>query len=251
LGPTGVGKTETTKALAETFFGNEDNIIRIDMSEYSGTEGLTKLIGSFESKQPGILSSKLRETQYGVLLLDEFEKAAREVHDLFLQMLDEGYFTDGRGERVHARNLIIIATSNAGSDLMYEATERGEDVVAKTDMIVDEIIKRGLFRPELLNRFDGVIVFHALDASALIQVAKLLLVDLNERLTIKGVKVSATDDLIAYLVHIGNNPKFGARAMRRALQDEVERVVADGMIAGKVLSGDTVALVERDGRLSL
>jgi len=251
LGPTGVGKTETTKALAETFFGSEDKIIRIDMSEYSGSEGLTKLIGSFESKQPGILSSKLRETQYGVLLLDEFEKAAREVHDLFLQMLDEGYFTDGRGERVNARNLIIIATSNAGSDIIYEATERGEDVAEKTDTIVDEIIKRGMFRPELLNRFDGVIVFHSLDASALRQVAKLLLVDLNERLTIKGVKVLATDDLLEYLVRIGNDPKFGARAMRRALQDEVERVVADGMIAGRVVTGDVVSLVEREGRLAL
>lgn len=251
LGPTGVGKTETTKALAEVFFGDEDRITRIDMSEYSGPEGLTKLIGSFERSQPGILASKLREQQYGVLLLDEFEKASREVHDLFLQMLDEGYFTDGRGERVNARNLIIIATSNAGSDIIYSATERGEDVAAQTDAIVGEIIKRGTFRPELINRFDGVIVFHALDTAALRQVAKLLLVDLNDRLAIKNVKVLATDALVDYLVKIGNDPTFGARAMRRAIQDEVERVIADGIIAGRVSTGDTVMLVEHEGRLAL
>lgn len=249
LGPTGVGKTETTKALAEVFFGDEDRIIRFDMSEFSGPDGLAKLIGVAGDAQPGVLAAKLREQQYGVLLLDEIEKAAREVHDLFLQVLDEGYITDGRGERVNARNLIIIATSNAGSDLIYEATKRGDDVVAQTETIVSEIIRRGTFRPEFVNRFDGVIVFHALDAQALGHVAKLLLVDLNERLRIKQVQVEPTEALIAHLVAIGNNPTFGARAMRRALQDEVERVVADALIAGRVQMGDTITLTPHDGTL--
>lgn len=251
LGPTGVGKTETTKALAETFFGSEDKIIRIDMSEYSGDDGLDKLIGSFETKQPGLLASKLREEQYGVLLLDEFEKASQSVHDLFLQMLDEGYFTDGRGRKVNARNVIIIATSNAGSDIIYEATKAGQDVSTKTDEIVNTIIKRGTYRPELLNRFDGTIVFHPLDQDALREVAKLMLTKVNRRLETKGVHVAITDDLLAYLVRTGTNPQFGARAMKRAIQDDVERVIADGLISKKISGGDTVTLVEQDGRLAL
>ncbi|MEY2641013.1 MAG: hypothetical protein RL150_406 [Candidatus Parcubacteria bacterium] len=251
LGPTGVGKTETTKALAEVFFGDEDRIMRFDMSEFGGADGLAKLIGEAGHAAVGVLAAKLREQQYGVLLLDEIEKASREVHDIFLQVLDEGFFTDGRGERVHARNTIIIATSNAGSDMIYEATKQGADVVGQTDAIVAEIIKRGTFRPEFINRFDGVIVFHALDAQALAQVAKLLLVDLNERLALKQVTVRPTDALIAHLVAVGNNPTFGARAMRRALQDEVERVVADALIAGTIRAGDTVSLLPQDGKLRI
>lgn len=251
LGPTGVGKTETAKALAQTFFNAEDKMIRIDMSEYSGADALDKLIGSFTTGQPGVLASKLREMQYGVLLLDEFEKAASDVHDVFLQLLDEGYFTDGRGERIMARNCMIIATSNAGSDRVYAAMTPGEHNAVTTESLIEHIIAEHLFRPELINRFDGVIMFHPLDSSALRQVAKLLLVELNDRLTIKGVKVAPTDDLLSYLVQIGNNPTFGARAMRRAIQDEVERVIADGIIRDVIATGSTVTLVVRDGTLVL
>jgi ATP-dependent Clp protease ATP-binding subunit ClpC len=251
LGPTGVGKTETTKALAETFFHTADKMIRIDMSEYSGADALDKLIGSFTTGQPGVLSSKLREMQYGVLLLDEFEKASSDVHNVFLQLLDEGYVTDGRGEKIMARNCMIIATSNAGSDRVYEAIAQGKNTATTTESLIEHIIATGLFRPELINRFDGVIVFHPLDTNALRQVAKLLIVELNERLTIKGIKVAPTDALLDHLVLIGNDPTFGARAMRRAIQDEVERVIADGLIAGTISMGSTVQLVVRDGKLFL
>lgn len=251
LGPTGVGKTETTKALTETFFHTADKMIRLDMSEYSSADALDKLIGSFTTGQPGVLSSKLREMQYGVLLLDEFEKASPDVHNVFLQLLDEGYFTDGRGEKIMARNCMIIATSNAGSDRVYEAIAQGTNTATTTESLIEHIISTGLFRPELINRFDGVIVFHPLDASALRQVAKLLLVELNERLTIKGIKVAPTDELLNYLVSIGNDPTFGARAMRRAIQDEVERVIADGLIANTIETGSTVHLTLRDGKLVL
>jgi ATP-dependent Clp protease ATP-binding subunit ClpA len=189
--------------------------------------------------------------QYGVLLLDEFEKASADVHNVFLQLLDEGFVTDGRGEKIMARNCMIIATSNAGSDRVYEAIAQGKNTATTTESLIEHIISSGLFRPELINRFDGVIVFHPLDTHALRQVAKLLIVELNERLTIKGIKVSPTDALLDHLVLIGNDPTFGARAMRRAIQDEVERVLADGLIAGTISTGSTVQLVVRDGNLLL
>src|SRR6185369_14450897 len=179
LGPTGVGKTETTKALAEVFFGNDAHIERLDMSEYSSPDSTSKLIGSFESNHTGVLSSMLREHPYGVLLLDEFEKTTKEVMNLFLQILDEGFFSDMSGKKINARNLIIIATSNAGSDLIWDATKRGEDVAQAKDKIVDSIIEQGIFKPELLNRFDGVIVFHPLGDADLRRITELMLEKLH------------------------------------------------------------------------
>lgn len=251
FGPTGVGKTETAKVLAEQFFHSAEKMIRFDMSEYSGVDALEMLIGSFSTGQPGALSSKLRELRQGVLLLDEFEKAHPDVHNLFLQLLDEGYFTDGRGEKIMARNCIIIATSNAGSEYVYNALAQKTDTPLNTEVLIEHILHANIFRPELVNRFDGVILFHPLDREALRNIASLLLVDLNDRLVLKGIKVAPTDALLDYLVEIGNNPTFGARAMRRAIQDTVERVLADGLIAEKIHAGDTVTLVVRGGELVL
>lgn len=254
LGPTGVGKTATTKALAETFFKNTDSIIRVDMSEFSGDNALEKLIGSMKEDMPGTLSSKIREKKYGVLLLDEFEKASKKVHDLFLQILDEGYFTDGRGEKVNARNLLIIATSNAGSDIIYKMTQSGNDASLDTNNIVDTIIEQKIFRPELINRFDGTIIFHALTKDHLEKVSGLMLEDLEVRLGDKNLKIEKTPELIEFLVETGSNQVFGARAMNRAIQNEVEKVIAEGLIAGKISTGDKIKLVkseQSDGTSSL
>lgn len=240
FGPTGVGKTETTKALAEIFFKDEEKIIRFDMSEYSGQDALLKLIGGFSENQVGVLSEKIRQQPYGILLLDEFEKTTKEVQDLFLQILDEGKFSDARGEEINARNLIIIATSNAGSDLIFEATKIGIDLLQKKDEIIEEIIKRKIFRPELLNRFDGLVIFHALDAVQLREIAKLMIKKLNKRLSQKGLEVKENDILIDYLVQIGVDPKFGARSMNRAIQDEVEGLIAEKMILGQIKSGQEI-----------
>lgn len=244
LGPTGVGKTETTKALAQAFFGDENSIARLDMSEYQSGDALARLIGAFESGKAGVLASLLRERPYGVLLLDEFEKTSREVHDLFLQILDEGFFTDVFGKRVNARNLIIIATSNAGSDLIWKAEQEGKSL--SKDIVLTEIISRAIFKPELLNRFDGVILFHPLRGEHLKAIAKLQLQKLGKRLKEKGLELSITEPLVEYLVSVGQDPKFGARPMNRAIQEKVEQAIAEKMLRGEIEAGSRVELSAAD-----
>ncbi len=246
LGPTGVGKTETTKALAEVFFGENAKILRLDMSEYSAFDAVSKLIGSFESKQEGVLSSMLREHQYGVLLLDEFEKTTKEVMNLFLQILDEGFFSDGVGKKVNARNLIIIATSNAGSDLIWSAMQKGEDLKGAKDSIIDNIVKQGVFKPELLNRFDGVVLFHPLSDDHLRKIASFMLEKLHERLAKQGINLSINESLTNYVVSFGTDPKFGARPMNRAIQEKVEEVIAKKIISGSIEKGREIVLTDED-----
>lgn len=240
LGPTGVGKTETAKALAHTFFGDEKAIVRIDMSEYNTPDALDRLIGSFSFGKVGVLSSKLREKPYGVLLLDEFEKSAREVRDLFLQVLDEGFFSDMSGKRVNCRNLIIIATSNAGSDTIFRLMEAGQDLVVSRDAIIDDIITRSIFRPEFLNRFDGVIIFHPLQEKHLQEVARLMLERLKVRLAGKNIELVVNDELIRFLMRFGVDPKFGGRPMNRAIQEKVEESIARRIIKGDLRPGSKV-----------
>lgn len=246
LGPTGVGKTETAKALGEVFFGEASKLIRLDMSEYNSSDSLNRLIGSFESNTPGTLVSLLRENPYGVLLLDEFEKTAPKVLDLFLQVIDEGIFSDMHGEKVSARNVIIVATSNAGSDIIFEYLKANKNLAAARETIIDEIISRGIFKPELLNRFDGVVLFHPLSDNDLREVAERLLNLLSRRLKEKGITLKTSEALINYLVKKGSDPKFGARPLNRAIQESVEQIIAKKMISGEVSSGSTVELTDKD-----
>ncbi len=242
LGPTGVGKTETTKALAAVFFGKEESVIRLDMSEYATDDALKRLIGSFEGGKAGVLASKLREQSYGVLLLDEFEKTNKQVLDLFLQILDEGFFSDMSGKRVNARNLIIIATSNAGSDLIWNLERSGKDLAANKDAIMSEIINRGIFKPELLNRFDGVILFHPLSAESLRVIAGLMLKKLEKRLLEKEIELVINDALINAVMSAGTDPEFGARPMNRAIQEKVEQVIAQKILRGEAKPGSRIEL---------
>ncbi|MDP3875049.1 MAG: AAA family ATPase [bacterium] len=246
LGPTGVGKTETAKALGEVFFGEAYKLIRLDMSEYNASDSLNRLIGSSQSNTPGILVTLLRENPYGVLLLDEFEKTDSRVLDLFLQIIDEGIFSDMRGEKVSARNVIIIATSNAGSDLIFEYVKSGKDLSAVRETVVNEIIARGIFKPELLNRFDGVVLFHSLNEESLREVSKRLLSHLVERLKKKGITLKISDSLISFLTKKGMDQKFGARPLNRAIQETVEQVIAKKMISGEIGSGSEIELAESD-----
>ncbi|PIQ66793.1 MAG: hypothetical protein CO184_00095 [Candidatus Zambryskibacteria bacterium CG_4_9_14_3_um_filter_40_16] len=246
IGPTGVGKTETTKALGEIFFGAENKILRLDMSEYNSSDALNRLIGSISNPDGGVLGSMLRENPYGVLLLDEFEKTENRVLDLFLQILDEGIFSDSLGRKVSARNLIIIATSNAGSDIIFDIISRRENLSDKKDFIVDEIIRRGIYKPELINRFDGVILFHPLEEEHLKKIARLQLEGLAWRLKDKGIMFQISEPIINFLVEKGTDPKFGARALKRALQDSVEKAVAEKIIDGNIRPGSELSLTTED-----
>lgn len=246
LGPTGVGKTETAKALGEVFFGERAKFLRLDMSEYNAADSLNRLIGSFESNTPGTLVSLLRENPYGVLLLDEFEKTAPKVLDLFLQIIDEGIFSDMRGDKVGARNVVIVATSNAGSDIIFEYLKTHKDLSGARETIINKIIAEGVYKPELLNRFDGVILFHPLAEAHLREVAKKMLKGLEGRLKEKGITLKTSDALINFLVQKGTDPKFGARPLNRAIQETVEQIIAKKMISGEVSGGSTVELTDKD-----
>ena len=243
LGPTGVGKTETAKALAEVFFGAEEKMLRLDMSEYQGALALDGLIGSAVAGKPGLLSNMLRENPYAVLLLDEFEKASVDVRNLFLQILDEGRFSDGEGKPVNARNTIIGATSNAGADFIWEKMGDGTpaDLAIKEELI-DRVVKAGIYTPELLNRFDNVVVFHPLVGDGLIKVADLMLKKLGRRLEKRGVKLQVTAELAKFVAKNGADPKFGARPMNRYIQDTIEAIIAKAIIAGNIKAGTTVSI---------
>lgn len=244
LGSTGVGKTETAKALARVFFGDETRMLRLDMSEYSGGDALSRLVGS--AHEGGALPAMLHEHPYGVLLLDEFEKAAREVHDIFLQILDEGMFTDGRGQKINARNTIIIATSNAGSDMLFEMVHKGIKLQEHKEEIVAHIIEAGVYRPELINRFDGTIIFESLTKEELVHIARLMIKNLAERIKQKGYVLEVTDSLIDLLVLRGYDPAFGVRPMRRVIQEMVEGKVAERIISGVLRPGEHIVLSDTD-----
>ncbi|MCX6739263.1 MAG: AAA family ATPase [Candidatus Parcubacteria bacterium] len=247
LGPTGVGKTETAKALAAVYFDNEEKMARLDMSEYQGADALQRLIGSFESGKPGTLSMLVKNFPYGVLLLDEFEKTNPEVQNLFLQVLDEGFFSDMGGHRVNVKNIIFIATSNAGSGLMYESIAHGEDIHALKQFIIDDIIKKGTLKPELLNRFDGVILFNPLERKDITQVARIMAENLKKRLKEEqSIDLMVNDALIEALVKEGLDPLFGGRPMARAVKEKIEKLIAQKIISGQITTGATVELTEAE-----
>jgi len=246
IGPTGVGKTEVSKALAESFFGDEKKMVRFDMTEYNGPEALSQLIGDFAENRSGLLASRVRDNPFSVLLLDEFEKAAPDVLDLFLQVLDEGIFTDALGRQVGCRNLIIIATSNAGSSLIWETIKSGGDLSKSKDMIVNAIIKDKIFRPELLNRFDGVILFHPLQTKELESIAKLELQKLTKRLKEQNIEFVINEDVVSFLVAKGGDPQFGGRSVNRAIQNDIENLIAKKIVSGEAKPGSKIEIKKEE-----
>jgi ATP-dependent Clp protease ATP-binding subunit ClpA len=244
LGPTGVGKTETAKALTELFFKTEENMVRLDMSEFSGGEGVDRLIGNNE--QPGILSSVLREHPYCVLLLDEFEKASEEVHDIFLQILDEGGFTSGDNQHINMRNCIIIATSNAGSSYIWKLIEEGKRPHDERKHIINAIIEDRVFKPELLNRFDACIIFNVLTEEEQEHIAEYMLLGLKERMRESGYDLVIDEVLRGALRKVGYDTEFGARPMRRAIQDVIESKIATKILEGSIQKGDSIQFVPAD-----
>ncbi len=238
LGPTGVGKTESAKALAEAYFGDENRMIRIDMSEYQMQESIDRLIGSSKSGREGHLVSKVKENPYALLLLDEIEKAHPDILNLFLQVLDEGHLTDAFGKKVSFRNLIIIATSNAGADIIKESIQQNMKPEEIQKKVVDFAVKNGIFRPEFLNRFEGVIFFHSLSQEESQMVTTLLLNKFAESLKKeKNVNLTFGPGVAEKISQGAYDPVFGARAIDRFIQDKVGDKIVRKIIAKEIEKG--------------
>lgn len=242
LGPTGVGKTETSKALAEVYFGSEERMIRLDMSEYNDAQSIDRLIGSADTQTSAQFANKVRENPFSLILLDEFEKGHPDIADLFLQILDEGRLTDAYQKQVSFRNTIIIATSNAGAEFIREYILSGQNPLMLEEKLIEYILQEKIFKPEFLNRFDGIIVFEPLSKDEVKQVADLMLKDLAQRLEEKGMKLKITNELLDKMAELGYNPVFGARAMKRAIQEKLENQIAQDIIAGKYTRGSEIEI---------
>jgi ATP-dependent Clp protease ATP-binding subunit ClpC len=240
LGPTGVGKTEAAKCLARAYFGSERKMIRLDMSEFQEISSIQKLIGDGEN--PGYFTTMVREDPFSLILLDEIEKAHPNVLNLFLQILDEGRCTDGVGRTVDFRSAIIIATSNAGADLVRDAVKNGKDLSAYKQEFIDEVLKKGLFRPEFLNRFDAVVLFRTLAENDLREIARLMLEEIKNGLSQKEIDLAITPELVEKMAWVGFNPEFGARQMRRAIQEKIENIIAKEMLSGNLKTSDRIKI---------
>lgn len=244
LGPTGVGKTETSKALAAIYFGSESKMIRLDMSEFQDVKDIPRLIG-FPGEE-GFLTTQVRENPFSIILLDEIEKAHSNIHNLFLQVLDEGFLTDGLGRKVDFKNSIIIATSNAGYQVILEALESKTDWPQVKEKLLDYIFDKAIFRPEFINRFDAVVVFSPLSKEHLIKISELMFLKIKKNLKEKGIEFLITEPLKEKIVELGYNITFGAREMKRVIQDSVENALAQALLSGELKRGNTVE-VNPDG----
>ncbi len=243
LGPTGVGKTETAKVLAKVYYGSEDVILRFDMAEYGGSEGLERLIGSVSKNQPGSLTTSIKNRPASLLLLDEIEKASKEIYNLFLALLDEGVMTDAFGKKIICRHLFVVGTSNAGAEFIRQSVEKGVRGEELQKSVVNYILEKEIFSPEFLNRFDGVIVYEPLEEPDLIKIATLMLEDLSANLKNKNIDLVVTPEAAKKLAVDGNDPAFGARAMRRIVNISVGDLIGKAILDGKVKDGNKIKLI--------
>ena len=248
LGPTGVGKTELTKALAEFLFDTEDAMIRIDMSEFMEKHSVARLIGAPPGyvgyEEGGYLTEAVRRKPYSVILLDEVEKAHPDVFNILLQALDDGRMTDGQGRTVDFKNTVIIMTSNLGS---HEIMNRqGEDPEVVKEAVMDEVKKH--FRPEFINRIDEIVVFNALDQKAIREIARIQIRKLAKRMEQQNIGLDVTEAALDEIGKVGFDPLFGARPLRRAVQDYLENQIAVDILKGKYAPGDTVFVDYVDGK---
>ena len=263
LGPTGVGKTELVRALAEFMFGSEENMVRLDMSEFQERHTVARLIGAppgyIGYEEGGQLTEAVRRKSYCAILLDEIEKAHPEVFNILLQIFDDGHLSDAKGRKVDFRNCVIIMTSNLGSDLIKRETVMGFSI--KTDAaqgekqayermkekVLDEV--KRFFRPEFLNRIDASVVFHALAKEHILSIVDLMLDQVRKELDEKSISLEATDAAKEYLAEKGYDPNFGARPLRRLIQDEVEDRLSEELLGGKIHAGDVAVLDVKDGEM--
>ena len=259
-GPTGVGKTELAKALAEAVFGSEDNMVRVDMSEFMEKHATSKLIGSPPGyvgyDDGGSLTETIRKKPYSVILFDEIEKAHPDVFNIMLQILDDGRLTDSKGRHINFKNTIIIMTSNVGASMIATQSKLGFSVAAdekkdkyeKLKDTVNEEMKKA-FRPEFLNRIDDIVVFSHLSKEEIRQIAELMMKDLFKRLEERDLKMEVTDEVKDFLATDGYSEAYGARPLRRLIQRKVEDTLAEEILTNAYQAGDTIVLDVKDGKL--
>ncbi len=253
LGPTGVGKTELSKALAEFLFNDEHAMLRIDMSEYMEKHAVARLIGSPPGyvgyEEGGVLTEAVRRRPYQVILFDEIEKAHPDIFNVLLQVLDDGRLTDGKGRTVDFKNTIIIMTSNLGSDILANAT--GADDPKKVKTRVMEIVKAS-FRPEFINRIDEISLFHRLDKSNIKEIAKIQIAAIEKRLAEKNIKLNVNEAAFIWIVNNGYDPVYGARPLKRLLKNQIENKLALKILDGEISDNDTAdIIVSSNGQLDI
>ncbi|KGQ18827.1 ATP-dependent clp protease subunit protein [Lysobacter dokdonensis DS-58] len=252
LGPTGVGKTELTKALAEFLFDSPDAMVRIDMSEFMEKHSVARLIGAPPGyvgyEEGGYLTEAVRRRPYSVILLDEVEKAHPDVFNILLQVLDDGRLTDGQGRTVDFRNTVIVMTSNLGSQMIQELA--GETPEAYTQMKAAVMgVVQAHFRPEFINRLDEIVVFHPLDKAQIREIARIQTQYLGKRLAERGIRIEIGDSALQLLGNVGFDPVYGARPLKRAIQQQLENPLATKILGGEFASGDTVKVEAEGGKL--
>jgi ATP-dependent Clp protease ATP-binding subunit ClpC len=252
LGPTGVGKTELARALAESLFGDESAMVRFDMSEFQERHTVSRLVGAPPGyvgyEEAGQLTETVRRRPYSVLLLDEIEKAHDDVFNILLQLLDDGRLTDSQGRTVSFKNTVVIMTSNLGADRIQAHAGTGGSFEDLKDELM--LALRARFRPELLNRIDEIIVFTSLDKSQLTEITRLLLDRVARRIHAQGIELEVTDDAVEHLAEAGYDPQFGARPLRRAIQRMLENRLSEMVLGGELEPGQRVRVEVREGRLA-
>jgi ATP-dependent Clp protease ATP-binding subunit ClpB len=252
MGPTGVGKTEAARVLAEFLFDNEQALVRIDMSEYMEKHSVSRLIGAPPGyvgyEEGGQLTEVVRRHPYCVVLLDEIEKAAPEVFNILLQLLDDGRLTDGQGRTVDFKNTVIIMTSNVGNRWLAEYDGMDDEEIQRK---VRQRLREEGFRPEFINRIDEVIIFHQLSRDQIMQIVEIQINRLRARLADRHITLELSDEARDLLANEGYDPQFGARPLKRAVQRAVENQIARAILAGTIRDGDQVKIDAQDGKLKL
>jgi ATP-dependent Clp protease ATP-binding subunit ClpB len=254
LGPTGVGKTELAKTLAETLFDSEENIIRIDMSEYMEKHAVSRLIGAPPGyvgyDEGGQLTEAVRRRPYSVLLFDEVEKAHPDVFNILLQLLDDGRLTDNQGRVVNFKDTVVIMTSNIGAHYLLDGVDKNGDLKEEARKQVMDAL-RGHFRPELLNRIDDIVLFKPLKLHEIKHIVKLLTKSLERRLEDRHISLSLTDKAISHIAETAYDPVYGARPLKRYLQRDLETKIGRALISGGIIDGSKILVDEKDGSLAV
>lgn len=240
LGPTGVGKTETSKAIAAVYFGSERKMIRIDMSEFQALRDIKRLIGG--DNENGYLITQVRENPFSLILLDEMEKAHPNILNLFLQVLDEGWMTDGFGRKISFKNTMVVATSNAGAEVIREDIKNNKQMNMVKEDLLDYLLKSRIFKPEFINRFDAIVVFKPLEKNHLLEICRLLIKKATDNLKNKGIKMEVDLEAMEEIVELSYSPQFGAREMRRVIQDKIENLLAQAILKEDIKRGSVIKI---------